>query len=43
MITKLARLNMRIYNIDFKQAKKKARNELAGIRTMLKERYGFKK
>ena len=42
-ITKLAKINMKIYNINFPKAKRKANIELLGIKNMLVDRYGFKR
>lgn len=41
MLTKLAKLNMKLYNISFLKARRKAKRELLGIRNMLADRYGF--
>lgn len=43
MVTKLAKLNMKIYNINFQKARRKANKELLGIKNMLADRYGFKR
>lgn len=42
-ITQLARLEMKIENISFYKAKKKATNTRKGIGDMLVKRYGFKR
>ena len=42
-ITKLAKINMKIYKINFPKAKRKANIELLGIKNMLVDRYGFKR
>ena len=43
MVTKLAKLNMKMYNISFQKAKRRANKDLLGIRNMLVDRYGFRK
>lgn len=43
MVSRLTRLNMKIYNMSFIKAKRKANLELLGIRNMLVNRYGFKR
>lgn len=42
IVTKLAKLNMKIYNINFLKAKRQANKELFGIKEMLINRYNFK-
>lgn len=42
IVTKLAKLNMKIYNINFLKAKRQANRELLGIKEMLINRYDFK-
>lgn len=42
IVTKLAKLNMKIYNINFLKAKRQANRELFGIKEMLINRYNFK-
>lgn len=41
MVTKLAKINMKIYKINFLKARRKANRELLGIKDMLVDRYGF--
>ena len=41
-VTKLVKINMKIYNIDFLKAKK-VNKELLSIKTMLINKYGFKR
>lgn len=43
MVTKLAKINMKIYNINYSKAKRKANEELSSIRDMLVNKYGFKR
>lgn len=43
MVTKLAKINMKIYGINFLKAKRKANRELLGIKYMLINKYGFKR
>ena len=43
IVTKLAKINMKIHNINFAKAKRKANKEILGIKNMLVDRYGFKR
>lgn len=43
IVSRLTKINMKIYNISFIKAKRKASLELLGIRNMLINRYGFKR
>lgn len=43
MVVKLAKINMKIHNINYSKARKMANNEILSIRNMLINKYGFKR